>query len=118
MPQITTRQTDEDGMVTAELAFASLFAAGFVVLLAWVVSLLLVFAGCYSTASQVARQNARGDQAAVKLAIDAGPPGSTVVITRSTTMVTVQVRVAAQPWAKWLPAVPLTAQAHAFIESG
>jgi hypothetical protein len=105
-------------MVTAELAFASLFAAGFVILLAWVVTLLMLLASCQATAGEVARQEARGDHAAVRQAIADAPPAAEVEIFRSGESVRVQVSLAAQPWASWLPTVPLRAQAQVLAESG
>jgi hypothetical protein len=112
------KRRDEAGMVTAELAFAAVFAAGFVVLLAWVVSLLLLLGACQTTAGEVARQHARGDEAAAALAADNAPPGARISVSRAGNEVVVRVDLQARPWADWLPGVPLSANAEVLVESG
>jgi hypothetical protein len=108
---------DQRGMVTAELAFAWLFVAGFVILVAWVVALLLLLASCQATAGEVARQEARGDHAGAQLAIADAPAEAEVEIFRTGESVRVRVSLAARPWASWLPAVPLQTQAQVLVEN-
>jgi hypothetical protein len=98
-------------MVTAELAFASIGAALACVLLAWVLALVGLLLRCQSTAVEVARQEARGDRAAVARVLAGRPEGARVTVTHDGDRVRVLVRLAARPWAAWLPTVPLTATA-------
>lgn len=100
-------------MVTAELAFASIGAALACVLLAWVLALVGLLLRCQATAAQVARQEARGDRAAVARVLADRPDGARVVITHDGDRVRVRIELAARPWAEWLPTVPLTATAAA-----
>lgn len=99
------------GMVTLELAFASLGAAAALVLLAWVLSLVMLLAQCQDLAAAVARQEARGDQAAVEEVVRHRPAGARVDVQQHGAEVRVVVELAARPWADWLPAVPLSASA-------
>ena len=108
----------ERGMVTAELGMASLLLAVAVVVVAWLVALLGLLVRCQSTAWEVARQEARGDQEAAALARSGAPAGARVSVRRSSGQVTVVVELAAQPWTEWLPAVPLSARAVALPEPG
>ncbi|MGC3954657.1 MAG: TadE family type IV pilus minor pilin [Propionicimonas sp.] len=105
-------------MVTAELGMASLVLAVAVVVVAWLVAVLGLLFRCQSTAWEVARQEARGDRAAVQQARDGAPAGARVGVSRSGDQVRVVVELAAQPWAGWLPVVPLTAQAVTRLEPG
>lgn len=99
------------GMVTAELAFASIGAALACVLLAWVLALVGLLLRCQATAVEVARQEARGDRPAVARAIAGRPAGARVVVTHDGELVRVRVELAARPWAEWLPPAPLVARA-------
>lgn len=103
-------------MVTAELAFASLFVAGFVVIVAWAVAVLMTWTSCQNVATEVARQEARGDSQASARAQAARPSGSAVVVTRQGSVITVTVDAQARPWASWLPSVPLSASADVTAE--
>ncbi len=105
-------------MVTAELGMASLVLAVAVVVVAWLVAVLGLLLRCQSTAWEVARQEARGDQAAAQQARAGAPAGARVGVSRSSGKVTVVVELAARPWAGWLPSVPLSAQAVTLIEPG
>ena len=109
---------DERGMVTAELGLATLLLAVVVVVIAWLVAVLGLLLRCQSTAWEVARQEARGDAAAVRQARAAAPAGTGIEVRRVAGEVTVEVALAARPWPGWLPAVPLTARAVALIEPG
>ena len=113
-----SRLGEERGMVTAELGMASLLLAVVVVIVAWLVAVLGLLVRCQNTAWEVARQQARGDQAAARLATSQAPPGARVGVHRSAGKVTVTVELGAQPWAGWLPVVPVSAQAAVRIEPG
>ena len=106
--RLATRPTTEAGMVTVETAFA-------VILLALIGGVALAMAGavfvlgaCQVTANEVARQEARGDQAAVARARQDAPRGATVLTRRESgavvTDVTVTARVGPVVW-------PIRAQA-------
>ena len=106
----------QSGMVTVEIAFASLGAAAALVLLAWTLSLVMLLGLCNDLATSVARQEARGDQAAVAKILQAKPDGARVSIRQQAEQVTVDVVLAARPWADWLPSVPMSASATVIRE--
>lgn len=106
----------ESGMVTAELAFASLGAALACVLMAWVLTIVALLVRCQDTAAEVARQAARADHTAVAAAEAGRPTGSTVTIRQDARQVTVRVELAARPWADWLPSVPVAVAATVLRE--
>ncbi len=112
----SARRRDDTGMVTAELALGSLFVAGFVVMVAWVIALLAAWTECQNTAAEVARQEARGDVVASAETQRDRPPGATVSIVRTGDAVRVAVDLQARPWADWLPSVPLQATATVVAE--
>ena len=64
---------------------------------------------CIDVATEVARQAARGDAAAVRVAKREAPTGARVVIDRGRSLTIVQVRLSARPFAAWLVSVPLRA---------
>lgn len=103
-------------MVTAEIAFASLGAAAALVLLAWTLTVVMLLARCNDLATAVARQEARGDQAAVVAILKAKPEGAEVDVRRKASQITVVVKLSARPWAEWLPSVPLSASATVIPE--
>ena len=122
---MTTKRTgrapgvrDDRGMVTAELAMGSLFVAAFVGMVAWVITLLMTWTVCQNTAAEVARQEARGDTQASAEAQRGKPSGAVVSISRRDGTVRVDVDLRAQPWASWLPPVPLSASAEVVAEKG
>lgn len=103
-------------MVTVELAIGVL-AATFVA--AFLVSLTLLGvaqAACAETASQVARQTARGDDAAAAEARDHAPVGAVVRVSRDGPGVRTVVRAPFRLLT--LPAVELSAEAWAAYEPG
>lgn len=106
----------ERGMVTAELAVASLAVAGLIVLVGWLAVVLGLAMRCQDTAWEVARQEARGDAAAVRKARAAAPPGARVVVERTAGQVRVAVDLEARPWVAWLPPVPLRLRAVSLAE--
>ena len=104
------------GMVTAELAVTTLTAFTLLVSMCWAISLVVVQLRCIDTATAVARQSARGDEAGVARATGNAPHGAKVVVQRRPGLVTVTVRVTARPLADWLVAVPLQARAEVVPE--
>jgi hypothetical protein len=110
------RTRGERGMVTAELAFASMGAALACVLLAWVLALVGMILRCQETAVEVARQEARGDRVAVARALTDRPRGAVVTVRHDGARVRVRVELAARPWADWLPSVPLAVAATVLQE--
>ena len=103
-------------MVTAELAVATLAALVVMLLLSWGIYLMLMQVRCIDTAAEVARQAARGDDAAVAVAKREAPAGARVTIARTDGVVRVDVAVVARPLARNLAAVPLRAQAEVVPE--
>ncbi|MEL4358311.1 TadE family type IV pilus minor pilin [Luteococcus sp. H154] len=83
-------------MVTAELAVGLLAAAMAVVFACWVVNLVVLQTRCADTASQMARQLARGDQAAADEAKQRAPKGAETRISRGSATVTVRIDLAAR----------------------
>lgn len=66
----------ERGMVTFELATGLLAATILTVMLGWCISLVSLQARCQDTAYAMARQVARGDDAAADQALHDGPAGA------------------------------------------
>lgn len=103
-------------MVTAELAVATLAALVILLLLSWGLYLMVVQVRCIDTAAEVARQAARGDDAAVARARREAPAGARVQISRGPGLVRVQVSVVARPLTARLVGVPLRARAEVVPE--
>lgn len=103
-------------MVTAELAVATLAACFVMLLLSWGIYLMVMQVRCIDTAAEVARQAARGDDAAVARARAEAPSGARVHITRGEGVVRVKVDVVARPLTRDLAAVPLQASAEVVPE--
>lgn len=87
-------------------------------LLVGVLSAIGLQLGCQSAATEIARQEARGDASAVRSAKSRLPRGSTVRIEKSRGGVTTEVRATARPWGSRLPGVPVTAKAAMVWEPG
>ncbi|MFT3887919.1 MAG: TadE family type IV pilus minor pilin [Arachnia sp.] len=103
-------------MVTLELAIGVVAAT---LVAAFLVSLTLLGvaqAACAETASQVARQTARGDDVAVREARGRAPADATITVTREASGVAV--RVVAPFRLLALPATQLAADAWAAYEPG
>lgn len=103
-------------MVTVELAIGVLAAT---LVAAFLVSLTLLGvaqAACAETASQVARQTARGDAAAAAEARDRAPAGAVVEVSRDGSGVRTRVRAPFRLLS--LPAAELRAEAWAAYEPG
>ncbi len=105
-------------MVTAELAVSTLAAMAMLVMLCWGIYLVVMQVRCIDVATEVARQAARGDAAAVRRAEREAPPGAIVSVDRGRSVTTVEVRLSARPIAAWLVAVPLQARAEVVPEPG
>ena len=106
------------GMVTAELAVATLAGTAMMIMLCWGVYLVVMQVRCLDVATEVARQAARGDTAAVRRAEREAPPGAVVSVDRGRAVTSVEVRLSARPFAAWLVAVPLRAYAEVVPEPG
>lgn len=106
----------ERGMATAELAMASLLVAAVVALAAWVVLALFQLGQCQATANEVARQEARGDAAAVARASADAPPGARVSRAREGGVVVVRVELVSRLGS--VASVPLRAEARVLLEPG
>lgn len=103
-------------MVTAELAVSTLAALAVLTMLCWGVYLVVMQMRCIDTAGEVARQAARGDAAGVQRARRDSPTGARVQVTSGPKVTSVQVRLTARPFAHWLVAVPLHAEAQVDTE--
>lgn len=110
------RRDRDRGMVTAELAVATLAALVIMLLLSGGIYLMVVQVRCIDTAAEVARQAARGDDAAVARARREAPAGARVRIARSEGLVRVDVSVVARPLTDQLVGVPLRARAEVVPE--
>jgi hypothetical protein len=116
------------GMVTAELAVATLAAGVMLIMLSWGIFLISVQLRCMDSASEVARQIARGDDAAAAAARDRAPDGAGFELTKTSELVIVKVRVRVRPFAfrtgvaptrrSGLTAVKLDAEARVVPEPG
>jgi hypothetical protein len=105
-------------MVTAELAVATLAALAVMTMLCWGIYLVVMQMRIIDTAGEVARQSARGDRAAVQRAERDAPRGARVRVSSSGGATSVEVRLSARPFAEWLVAVPLRAEATVVREPG
>ncbi|HKF87970.1 MAG TPA: TadE family type IV pilus minor pilin [Propionibacteriaceae bacterium] len=92
------RRRSERGMVTAELAVATLAAGALLVALSWGVFIITLQLRCIDSAAAVARQAARGDTAAVAAAKARAPLGATFEVRRTAELVTVDVVLQVQPF--------------------
>ena len=117
------------GMVTAELAVATLAAGAMLIMLSWGIFLITVQLRCMDSASEVARQIARGDKAAAATARDRAPEGARFELSKTSELVIVKVGVSVRPFAfrsatapapRWsgLRAVKLDAEARVVPEPG
>lgn len=110
------RAGDQRGMVTAELAVGLLAVGMVLTLCCWVLTLVVVQTRCEDTASQVARQLARGDTAAARQAEHRAPKGSE--ITRRSASGTVTVKVQVERSLGSIGPVQLSGDATADLEPG
>lgn len=105
------------GMVTAELAMGTIAVVILVLLLSGAGSLLVVQMGCLDSASEIARQTARGDQAAVEKARADVPSGAVVTVDRTSEAVRVEVSTPVHLLPA-LPAFTVRAEATTLLEPG
>ena len=110
------RSRDGRGMVTAELAVTTLAACAVLTMMCWGIYVVVTQLRCVDAAAAVARQAARGDDTAVAKAKAGAPSGATITIDRRPHLVTVTVRVKAQPLGRWLASLPLEARAQVVPE--
>ena len=110
-----TRRARDRGMVTAELAVATLAALVIMLLLSWGIYLMVVQVRCIDTAAEVAGRP-RGVTTRPSLGRREAPAGARVQIARSEGLVRVNVSVVARPLAKRLVGVPLQARAEVVPE--
>ena len=110
------RAQDAQGMVTAELAVATLAAFALLTTMSWGIYLVVIQLRCVDAAAAIARQAARGDTSAVAKAKAAAPSDATIVIDKHPSLVIVTVRLKARPLGRWLVAVPLEARAQVVPE--
>ena len=103
-------------MVTAELAVATLAALALLTMLCWGIYLVVLQMRIIDTAGEVARQAARDDRAGVQRAKRDAPAGARVQVSTGRQLTTVEVRLSARPFARWLVAVPLRARAQVVPE--
>ncbi len=82
----------ERGMVTVEIAAASILVAGLVAFVGWLLITLMVVDQCQLTADQAARQAARGDDAGLARVIAGAPRDAQVDVARGGGATTVTVR--------------------------
>ena len=92
------RRSSDRGMVTVELAVATLAAGALLAALSWGVLLITLQLRCIDSAAEVARQVARGDAAAVAAAKARAPLGTAFDVRRTAELVTVEVRLPARPF--------------------
>ena len=116
MTRVMIRPRDGRGMVTAELAVATLAAFAVLTMMCWGIYLVVIQLRCVDAAAAVARQAARSDDAAVIKAKAGAPSGASITIDKSPSSITVTVRVKARPLGRWLVAVPLEAHARVVPE--
>ena len=107
---------DQRGMVTAELALGILSEGLAVVFACWCVGLVVLQGRCDQAAGQVARQLARGDQAAADQARRRAPQDAKVRVQRGSTTVSVTVEVSSSLGA--IGPVRLSGRAVADLEPG
>ena len=92
------RRRSDRGMVTAELAVATLAAGALLAALSWGVHLITLQLRCIDSAAEVARQAARGDTAAVAAAKARAPLGAAFELRRTAELVTVEVSLPVHPF--------------------
>ncbi len=92
------RGRSDRGMVTAELAVATLAAGVLLSALSWGIFLITLQLRCIDSAAEVARQAARGDAAAVAAAKARAPRRAAFDVRRTSQLVTVEVGLTVRPF--------------------
>ena len=105
-------------MVTAELAVAMLAAFTLLAMFCAGLALLVAQMRCIDTAGEVARQAARGDEQAVRMARRQAPAGAVITVDRHGGRVRVVVRLTARPLGRLFDPVLLGADAEVVAEQG
>ncbi|GAB3625152.1 hypothetical protein GCM10027418_32390 [Mariniluteicoccus endophyticus] len=108
----------ERGMVTAELALGLVALVVALTAAFGLVGVALVQGQCWDTASEVARQVARGDDEAARRARRDAPRGADVDVDRRGNVVVVEVEAPARPFGERGPTVRLRASAQVVTEPG
>jgi hypothetical protein len=103
-------------MVSAEIAFASLAVAAFLYLVVGLCGVVFAQLRCTDAATEIARQTARDDTAAVTRAENALPTGATVWTFEQDGVVQVHIDLTIRPWGRRLPAVTVSADAQTLKE--
>ena len=111
------RWAPDRGIVTVELVFGMMIVTMMLALFGWAVSLFGIQTMCVDSAGDIARQAARGDQAAVDREKSTAPKGSVIDIDTSGGEVRVAVKVRSQPL-DFIPGVTLEGTATAAQEPG
>ncbi|OYN98800.1 TadE family type IV pilus minor pilin [Enemella evansiae] len=112
-----SHRPDERGSTTVEVALGLVSLLLATVTGVWLVLVVVLQARIVDTASEIARQEARGDRVAVARAEAEAPAGATVERSRDRGLAVVTVRLDARPLGAG-PAVPLQARARVLLEPG
>lgn len=111
MSRLRFHNPRQRGWVTVEMAFAALGLGLVISLCAGGLGLGLAQIQCHDAASEIARQAARDDLAAVKEVSERLPDSSHVDIRRDGGNVVVTVTISVRPWGSWLPAIQVRSEA-------
>jgi hypothetical protein len=104
-------------MVTVEIAFGLTIVVFLMAAFAWIILLVGAQVQCIDAATEIARQVARGNRAAVEQATADAPDRAEIAVSSEGEDVVVTVSLESAP-ADWLPAVTLSADATAIKEPG
>lgn len=107
---------DARGMVTAELSVAILAALAVLVMLCWGITLVALQLQCVDAAAEVARQSARGDEAAVRRAEQDAPDGARISVGHEGPVTKVRVDLSVKGLLPGLPTVTLSSDAVVLTE--
>lgn len=109
------RRRRQRGMVSVEVALASLLLAGVAAACLWLAGAAFLVGHCQLTANEVARQHARGDIPAAQRAAGDAPRGARVEVRRAAG----QTRVVVGAEARLGPlSLPVSAEARVLDEAG
>lgn len=110
---------NERGMVTVELAIASLILVAVAAGMIGVFGVVVAQVRCIDAAAEIARQTSRGDQSAVERITRNTPPNSRVTTVRTTTgMVEVTVTAPVKLMPGWVVTVDVSGRATIPLEPG
>ncbi|MDR1513021.1 MAG: DUF4244 domain-containing protein [Propionibacteriaceae bacterium] len=111
-PRPQSKPDRERGMVTVEIALGSIAVAVFAYFLIGVCGLLFTQMKCANAATDIARQAARNDQAAIVQLTDKLPSTATVARRDEGAQVHVRVDWTLRPWGDWFGPVTVSADAE------